>query len=139
MHPTGVSKLHVRTRSRYTIAEADRCKPPGALWPPRHCPLPTPCKVSEHAHLWLQGLAESPALSQAYTPPELDAVTRVSTPLQLQQAMQQGARHIVVEAHLDLSVLELVDIPDVPEGTPSSEGYLLGIVRDATHSITVRF
>lgn len=52
--------------------------------------------------------------------------------------MQQGARHIVVEAHLDLSSLDVFDIPDVPEGTPASEGYLLGIIRDTTQSITVR-
>lgn len=49
--------------------------------------------------------------------------------------MQQGARHIVVEAHLDLTSLKLVDVTD----DVAIPAYLLGIVRDTTRSITVRF
>ena len=82
----------------------------------------------------MQEFAGRPAASTAYPPASPSAQTRVSTAATLQQAMQQGARHIVVEAHLDLSSLELVDFT----GDSETPNYLLGIVRDTTRSITVR-
>lgn len=45
----------------------------------------------------------------------------------MQEAVQQAARNIVVVEHLDLTALVLVD------------GYLLGVARDATQSVIVRF
>lgn len=62
------------------------------------------------------------------------ATTPVTTPAELQNAVAAGARHVVVQQHMDLSGLQL----SVSESL-FLDSSLLGSVLGATLSITVRF
>lgn len=53
--------------------------------------------------------------------------TPVTTPVQLQTAVASGARHIIVQQHMDLSSLQ-----------PAVQDVVLGIALNTTFSVTVR-
>lgn len=77
--------------------------------------------------VFVQGVGRAPVSVPALTV-NIDAVTEVATPEQLQQAVQEGARHIEVTAHMDLTSLA---------GALHHRGVLLGVFLDATKSIRV--
>jgi len=77
---------------------------------------------------FVQGVARPPVSVPAQAVGNVDAVTEVATPQELQQAVMQGARHIEVTAHMDLTSLDAALHPG---------GILLGVVSDTTRSIRV--
>lgn len=77
---------------------------------------------------YMQGVARAPAVVPAQAQPAEDAVTAVATPAQLQNAIQQGARHIEITAHMDLTSLD---------AAPNPGDILLGYFSDTTRSIKV--
>lgn len=78
--------------------------------------------------VFVQEVAREPASVPAQAVGDLDAVTKVATPEELQQAVMEGVRHIEVIAHMDLTSLDEAFYPD---------GFLLGVFSDATRSIRV--
>ena len=78
--------------------------------------------------VFVQEVGRAPVAVPAQAVGNMDAVTEVATPKQLQQAVQQGARHIEVTTHMDLSSLDAALYPG---------GVLLGVFSDTTRSIRV--
>jgi hypothetical protein len=59
-----------------------------------------------------------------------DGVTNVTTPVELQEAVLAGARHILITDHLDLTTLEIIptsELPKVLEITNSSWTIRVGL------------
>ena len=84
----------------------------------------------------LQAFPDRPAPSSAFQPADAaDDTANVAAAEELQQALQQGRRHIVVTQHLDLTALTPLNFE---QERVEREPEILGIVPDATHSITVR-
>ena len=83
----------------------------------------------------LQAFPGRPAPSNAFQQVAADYTANVTTAEELQQALQQGRRHIVITQHLDLTDLKP---PQYNEHWLNPDPGLLGTVPDATRSITVR-
>lgn len=76
----------------------------------------------------MQGVARAPAVVAAQPVADEDVATEVATPEELQRAVTQGARHIVVTAHMDLTTLDAAANPGE---------VLLGSFSDTTRSVRV--
>eukprot|EP00892_Ulva_mutabilis_P011349 jgi/Ulvmu1/8587/UM045_0030.1 len=74
----------------------------------------------------IAGVPRAPASVPAQATGNADAVTEAPTAAALQQALQNGARHIEVTAHLDLTSLD---------AAPNPGEMLLGFFADSTRSI----
>lgn len=64
-------------------------------------------------------------------------VTAVSTPEELLDAVQDGAEHIEVRAHLDLSALEPPQQSSVQSDSRDAPDILLGVLPPSVKSIRV--